>query len=455
MKLIKPINQLRNILPSAVGASGYRLLCLFMTALLFCGMNSQVMAASVLPGANNAPASGDKFNSQSFLKASNPNADDNQHWTLTEEIGAGILGAALLGGAVAGGYKCYADRNARMGGSPEAAARLRESSDGSDERQTTSNDSWSSYFRGCVISKAADSTIVDGSSTDNSSSVNEVASGWREKGAALLASLGQGAYSLGQRAYNLATLKSCLPAAKPVDAPEQSIMKRLAEFRKTQLKAKLANQQAKRSWGQFGYDLVTFKSDNLPSVLTQRQKEQLKMALLSKNPNGQVTLQENYDFQKHSKSEEDRAKAINALNPRSSLDDMYAVLDPEVKNALNELMGTLEGLQESDQNFDQNKKLLYFVAKDPETNLEHIEVIKEVLFPVSDQSESFISETVIVDGSEDIDSSGENPLKEKLLKEINDRWANDNQVNSSRKSQSPGGNTVSTIQTNKSWFYKK
>ena len=487
MKLKKPFNQNRNIFQSVVGASRYRLLSIFMAALIFCGMNSQLLAAASLNlGANidannNASASGDKFNSESFLKASNPNADDHQHWTWGEEIGAVILGAALLGGAVAGGYKCYADRNARMGGSSEAPARLRESTDGSDERQTTSSGSWSSYLRDCFISKAADSTIADGSSTDNLSSGNEVVPGWRQKGAQLLASLGQGA-------YDLATLKSCLPVET---APEKPIMTHLAEFRENQLKKKLADHKAQKSWGQFIYDLVTLKSDKLPSALTQRQEKQLKMTLLGEKLNSHVTLQETRDFINHSEKEEERKKTINALNPEASLDDMYAVLDPEVKNALNELMGTPGGLQESnqdfsqnkkplyfvakdpdvenslrekllkaiddrwshdsqvnssrnsqsnqesDQYFDQNKKLLYFVAKDPEVNLGHIEAIKEVLFPVSNQLESSVSETVIVDNSkESIDSSVENPLSEKPLKATDDCRVNDNQVNSSRNSQS-------------------
>ena len=401
MKLKKPFNQNRNIFQSVVGASRYRLLSIFMAALIFCGMNSQLLAAASLNlGANidannNASASGDKFNSESFLKASNPNADDHQHWTWGEEIRAVILGVALLGGAVAGGYKCYADRNARIAGS-ETQERLKNDTSASDDQRANSG-YWSSWSRGFGTSRAADSTIVDGSSTEESSSGNEVVPGWREKSAALLA-------SLGQEAYNLATLKSCLPAAKPVEASSEKLFEeRFLEAFKDHSKKQFADYKAQRSWGQFVGDLVTFKSHDLASPLTvMQQRTQLLANIVKKEPS-QHTALEKWVLEGNQQTYNEREGAIAALNTASRIEEMLAVLDPEVVPSLNELMGT------PGRNYEENLHLLYFVAKNPEIHPKHIEAMKVLFSQLSSQKEAPTSNDTMIVLSSQFSSQKEAP----------------------------------------------
>ena len=367
MKLIKPFNQLRSILPSAVGPSGYRFLCIFMTALLFCGMNSQVMAASVSPGANNnsnnnAPASGDKFNSESFLKASNPNADASQQWTWGEKIGAGILGAALLGGAVGGGYKYHADRNARIAEEQqnEASRNRTDSCDGKSPDLTGRENSEN------LAAQATDSSIV----VNGTSNVGDnAAPGWKQKASDALAAFVTGA-------YDLATLKSCWPAAKEVvAAPEKPLMVRLTEARAAQLKKELADAKAMRSWGTTIYDLLTLKSDVLPSDQTAMMKEAQDMVLLGKIKNNDITLEDKSKYQKHINREDERKKEIEDLTPESSPADMYNVMDHEVATALNKFLWRSNS--ELPLN-NRQKRMLYFVAKNPVIHPGHIAAMKNL-----------------------------------------------------------------------------
>ena len=412
MKLTGPFNQLRSFLPSKVGASGYRFLCIFMAALLFCGMNSQVMAASVVPGANNdfnnnAPASGDKFNSESFLKASNPNADDNQHWTWGEEIGAGILGAALLGGAVVGGYKCYQGRQERIAeaGRNEVLRSSTDSfGDGSPDSEAAGANSEGLAVRGSGVSTAREKTITvatGGDDVDHLQPGADATPGWRQKAADSLAWMGRGAWRLGQGAYDLMTLKSCRSAASAEKlVAEKSLMEYLTEVRTAQLKTERAAKKANRSWPQFAWDLLTLNADVLPSDETAMQKKDKEMAAFGKKPNTQLTvsqLGEQYSSPLDAKDK--RAVAIEALNTQSSCDDMYAVLDPAVVPAFNKLIGNEDTrklqedtrkLQEDDsENFDKKRKLLYFVAKNPAINPGHIEAMKETFLsePGSNQNE--------------------------------------------------------------------
>lgn len=130
MKPTELFNSCKTTLRHKASWKCHRFLCILMTAFLFYGMNnSQVIAASLPPGANTdtstpSPGSDDRFNAASFLKASNPDEAD-QHWTWEGEVGAVMLAIAGIA-AVTKGYHYYHDE--RTGNQAEnQAARLRES----------------------------------------------------------------------------------------------------------------------------------------------------------------------------------------------------------------------------------------------------------------------------------------------------------------------------------------
>ena len=93
-----------------------RFLRALMVALLLCSMNSHLIAVSVSPGVNtdssSAPSeSGDRFNADSFLGASNP--DNDQHWTLAEDVGFFVLAIAGITAITKGCQHYYDSRNSR------------------------------------------------------------------------------------------------------------------------------------------------------------------------------------------------------------------------------------------------------------------------------------------------------------------------------------------------------
>lgn len=373
MKLTGPFNQLRSFLPSKVGASGYRFLCIFMAALLFCGMNSQVMAASVVPGANNdfnnnAPASGDKFNSESFLKASNPNADDNQHWTWGEEIGAGILGAALLGGAVVGGYKCYQGRQEMIrrqqrhetAGYSTFFSELYELHNVIEDRRNSE----SLAVRSTGMAKATDKTIAVTTATaediEGFSQGGDATRGWTQIARDSLTCLRRGAWRLGQGAYDLMTLKSCRSAASAEKlVAQKSLMEHLTEVRTAQLKTELATEKANRSWSQFAWNLLTLKPDVLPSDETAMQKMAKGMAPLGKRLATQLTASEKHEqYLSYLIAKDKKAAAIKDLNYDSSLHDILATLDPEMKDAIQQTLQKYAG-----DNNERVRAFAYFIAK--------------------------------------------------------------------------------------------
>lgn len=109
MKLKKPFNQLTTIFPYTPSWNRYTFLSLVITALLFCGNNSQIIAAAMPIGANTVAAcvtSEDKLNADSFLKSSPPDAD-NRQWTTMEKIGAFVGGIASLVVLSYGGYRAH------------------------------------------------------------------------------------------------------------------------------------------------------------------------------------------------------------------------------------------------------------------------------------------------------------------------------------------------------------
>lgn len=373
MKSTGPFNQLRSFLPSIVGASGYRFLCIFMAALLFCGMNSQLMAASVVPGANNdfnnnAPASGDKFNSESFLKASNPNADDSQQLTWGEKIGAGILGVALLGGAVAGGYKCYQGRQERIAKQQGPWA----SRDGTDSFGEGLHDltggggkSENLAVRSTGIAKATETTGEgNGASSEvgGSNVSDDRAPGWGQKASDSLSCLRSGGWSLAQGAYDLVTLKSCLVTLKSCwpaveAAPEKHLMNHLTEVLTAQLKQELAERLAERPFLKKIYDIVALTPHPLPSHQTERQKSYEAMEAVGKRLATQLTASQKYEqYLPYLQDKAKRAAAIEALTHKSSLAAILATLDPEMQEAIKETLQKYE-------NEEQRQAFAYFIAK--------------------------------------------------------------------------------------------
>ncbi|MCX6957357.1 MAG: hypothetical protein NT164_02320 [Verrucomicrobiae bacterium] len=349
MKLTGPFNQLRSFLPSIVGASGYRFLCIFMAALLFCGMNSQVMAASVPLGANNAPASGDQFNSESFLKASNPNADDNQQLTWGEKIGAGILGVALLGGAVAGGYKCYANlKKVQAGGN------------GFESISSHGDDSSNSARGGSANVKEIQIETLKGDGDQGFFAPAEQTLVLKQKASESLDCLRAGALMLGQGAYDLVTLKSCRSAASAEElAAKKPLMNHLKEFLTAQLKEELAAQLLQRPFLVKIYDLVALTQHALPSHQTERQKNYEAMEALGKRLATQLTASEKYEkYLPHLNAKNKRAADIEALNPENSIDAILATLDTEMKEAIGEALQKYAG-----DNDELGKAFAYFIAK--------------------------------------------------------------------------------------------
>ncbi|MBX9576983.1 MAG: hypothetical protein K2W97_00730 [Chthoniobacterales bacterium] len=392
MKLTKPINQNRNIFQSVVGASGYRLLSIFMAALLFCGMNSQLLAASMPLGANvdannnNAAASGDKLNSESFLKASNPNADDNQHWTLMGEIGAFIAGAALLGGAVAAG-RCYEARQVKIAEEGRKAA----ASDDHQRDVTAPDKSSDAQMEGETIDGAAGKTIAAGS-------------GWSEKASDSLAWLRQGVSRLGQGAYDLATLKSCWPAS---EVARKSLMEHLNTAHQDQVKKALANASSERTWGQFAYNLAALKTDTQPDHRTERQKKVEKYEPLLMMKQGDLKVGEARELNAHLNNEEARKKAIADLNPGSSLHEILAVLDPEIEQAIQ------EPLKKYATNDDQKgQTFAYFIAK----NQDEFQLHPGHLFALNAALDAMNTDTEAQE------------IVQKMHEEVEERWLQDSRL---------------------------
>ncbi len=383
MKLTKPFNQLRSILQSAVGASGYRFLSIFMAALLFCGMNSQlVAAASVIPGANNdsnnnAPASGDRFNSESFLKASNPNADASQQWTWEEKVGAGIVGVALLGGAVAGGYKCYADRNAKIEEQKRNDA-LKSRTDSDDGFSDEANSGSGLAKRGEGTSKAKDRTIgaVTGMGNKDVSPLSPGADAtpeWRQKASDALTAFGKGA-------YDLVTLKSCWPAK---EVPEKPIMDHLNDAHTAQSKEELAEKKKSRTFLQKAHGIITLEEDKLPDNRTERQQKDQTMKALGKMPLAQLTAEQYFDYELHRLALKQREVTVTALTPHSTVEEMYAVLDPETKAELDKMLGgEIDINNGEDTNIDSKVKMLYFVATTPDIHPGHLRALQNLATPV-------------------------------------------------------------------------
>ncbi|MEI6417152.1 MAG: hypothetical protein WCO92_05475, partial [Verrucomicrobiota bacterium] len=268
---------------------------------------------------------------------SNPNADDSQQLTWGEKIGAGIVGVALLGGAVAGGYKYYQGRQERIAKQQGDRA----SRDGTDYSIGGGGNGEESKERSTGTGKATETTGGgNGASSEvgGSNVSDDRAPGWRQKASDSLSCLRSGGWSLAQGAYDLVTLKSCRLAAKPVEAaPEKPLMVDLTEVRTAQLKAQLADKLAQRPFLTKIYDLVALKQHALPSDQTERQQHAQEMARLGKMPISQVILQQQWDFNTHKISKEERAANIKALTTQSALEEITTALDPETAAELGNL----------------------------------------------------------------------------------------------------------------------
>ena len=393
MKLMKPFNQLRNVLQSVPSVNAYRFLSILMTALLFLGLNGQVMAAAVASRVNtdsnnNISTSGDKFNAQSLLQASNSNTDENQHWTWGEEIAAGIFGVALLGAGAAGGWKFYTDRQART--EKKDGVKIRERSSFSETDNPAGLEERSKSIE--ITEDSIHQSAGNENSANHDSLDPQATLSWKAK----LAACGQ--KSWGQ----LTALISSWRANPAVE--KKPAFQDLAEVHTGMQKKKLAEENAQQSVGAMAYDLLTLKKPILPEARTARQQKAAQMATLETVPIHQLTAGQYFDFDQYKQYQNLRQQKIDALNPESTIEEVLATLDPEVKDAIREPLALLSS--------NQQGKLAYFVAKsEDEWHPGHLSILAAKIKDSADTESSTHNES--------------QALVEKLNEEIEARWVKD------------------------------
>lgn len=396
MKQTQPSHQ--TVLQSSVSTTLYRFLCLFMAAFLFCGAQTQLIAAALPPGANdlptdNTPASGDGFNNESFLQASGPTSHRSPHLTLTEKVGAAIAGAVLL--LSAGGRQLYLAYREERAEEPirEQQELQRERIDGDSGSNSEFVDSSSLLARG-----NNDPHIAENNS---SATTAETAPTWGTK-------LSDGLIQLRKGAYDLVTLKPCWPAV------EKPILDQLADVRKLQLKNEQANELAKKSLKEKIYDLFTLKQYPLPTDLTERQQKTQEMAPLESIPITQLTTSKFQDLQQHLDQRAERQKSIDDLTPSSQIEDIRDVLDPEMNRALDSLVEHYSS--DGNENEPAFKKLAYFVAKNDAVHPGHLIALRSA-FEGAKKPVTGPADQKVVDASQ--------ALIEKMNEAVEQRWVAD------------------------------
>lgn len=323
MKHKKPSRNLKETLQNIAKRKGSSFLSFIMTALLFMGTHTQVLAAAETTLNEQPVVAADQLDTSSLPQGNSTGATDAHSWTFIQELEATALGAAALGIIGGGLYKMGYSRGhgeahaitERRNSEPKAEV-ARHAEEMGETAAVAHEDA------GALKAVEKEDAIKE-QQPAASRTWSEALLELHQNTTSKIASFGETTASFGKRALEVITLKDCFPVKEPAAL---SLKEKLTQVRTVQNQNAADAAKKERTWAQFGYDMATLKSCFHADDSTEMEKEAPKVAALKNKQNGQLTKNEEAMISRH----DDLKAKRDAITTSSTLEEMVSAMDSSV-----------------------------------------------------------------------------------------------------------------------------